>query len=40
MVYSTLQASNSGKVEDGNLASILSNVNLTVAGAGESLVLG
>ncbi len=37
--YSTLQASNSGKVEDSNLAS-LSNVNLSVAGTGESLILG
>ena len=37
--YSTLQASNSGKVEDSNLAS-LSNVNLSVAGTGENLILG
>ena len=37
--YSTLQASNSGTVNDGNLAT-LSNVNLTVAGPGENLTLG
>ena len=33
--YSTLQASNGGTVNDGRLAS-LSNVTLTIAGAGEN----
>ncbi len=36
--YSTLQASNSGAVDDGSLAT-LSNVNLNVAGPGENLTL-
>ena len=37
--YSTLQASNGGTVNDSSLAS-LSNVNVTIAGAGENLTLG